>query len=79
MTAAIGPVSQPRGSGDPVGVVLTDNGREFCGRPKGHPYQLLLATKGIEHRTTLVRSPPPNGSVERINRTLLDECFRGVA
>jgi transposase InsO family protein len=62
--------------GVPVGAILTDNGREFCGRPEGHPYELLLALEGIEHRTTRVRSPRTNGFVERMNRTLLDECFR---
>ena len=60
----------------PVGAVLTDNGREFCGRPEKHPYELLLALEDIEHRTTKVRSPRTNGFVERMNRTLLDECFR---
>ena len=60
-----------------VGAVLTDNGREFCGRPEQHPYELLLALEGIEHRTTKIRSPRTNGFVERMNRTLLDECFRG--
>jgi transposase InsO family protein len=59
-----------------VGAVLTDNGREFCGRPDAHPYELLLAMEGIEHRTTKIRSPRTNGFVERMNRTLLDECFR---
>jgi transposase InsO family protein len=59
-----------------VGAILTDNGREFCGRPDSHPYELLLAMEGIEHRTTRVRSPRTNGFVERMNRTLLDECFR---
>jgi transposase InsO family protein len=59
-----------------VGAVLTDNGREFCGRPEQHPYELLLAVEGIEHRTTKVRSPRTNGFVQRMNRTLLDECFR---
>ncbi len=59
-----------------VGAILTDNGREFCGRPDQHPYELLLAMQEIEHRTTKVRSPRTNGFVERMNRTLLDECFR---
>jgi transposase InsO family protein len=59
-----------------VGAILTDNGREFCGRPDAHPYELLLAMEGLEHRTTRVRSPRTNGFVERMNRTLLDECFR---
>jgi transposase InsO family protein len=59
-----------------VGAVLTANGREFCGLPEAHPYQLLLQMEGIEHRTTRIRSPQTNGFVERMNRTLLDECFR---
>ena len=62
--------------GVPVQAVLTDNGREFCGRPKRHPYELLLALHDIEHRRTKIRSPRTNGFVERMNRTLLDECFR---
>ena len=59
-----------------VGAILTDNGREFCGRADQHPYELLLAMDEIEHRRTRVRSPRTNGVVERMNRTLLDECFR---
>jgi transposase InsO family protein len=59
-----------------VQAVLTDNGREYCGRPDNHPYELFLQLEDIEHRTTKVRSPRTNGFVERMNRTLLDECFR---
>jgi transposase InsO family protein len=59
-----------------VGAILTDNGREFCGLPEQHPYELLCAMEGIEHRTTKIRHPQTNGFVERMNRTLLDECFR---
>ena len=62
--------------GVPVQAILTDNGREFCGKPASHPYELLLALEDIEHRNTKVRSPRTNGFVERMNRTLLDECFR---
>jgi transposase InsO family protein len=62
--------------GIPVKAVLTDNGREFCGKPESHPYELLLAIEDIEHRNTKVRSPRTNGFVERMNRTMLDECFR---
>jgi len=40
-----------------VGAVLTDNGREYCGKPGQHPYELLLAMEGVEHRTTKIRSP----------------------
>jgi len=59
-----------------IAAVLTDNGREFCGKPESHPYELLLSLEGIEHRTTRIRSPQTHGFVERMNRTLLDECFR---
>ena len=59
-----------------IGAVLTDNGREYCGLPEKHPYELLLAMNEIEHRTTRIRHPQTNGFVERMNRTLLDECFR---
>lgn len=59
-----------------VKAVLTDNGREYVGRPEQHPYELLLTLHDIEHRKTKIRSPRTNGFVERMNRTLLDECFR---
>jgi transposase InsO family protein len=32
--------------------------------------------EGIEHRRTKIATPRTNGFVERMNRTLLDECFR---
>ena len=56
--------------------VLTDNGREYCGRPDQHPFELFLQLEDIEHRTTKVRRPQSNGFVERLHRTLLDEHFR---
>src|SRR5215510_3444297 len=59
-----------------VKAILTDNGREVCGRADQHPYELLLAMEEIEHRTTRIHTPRTNGFVERMNRTLLDECFR---
>ncbi|MEM8962433.1 MAG: hypothetical protein AAGD38_13200 [Acidobacteriota bacterium] len=59
--------------GAEVGAILTDNGREFCGRPERHHYELLLALFDIEHRTTKIRSPRTNGFVDCMNRTLLDE------
>ena len=60
----------------PVLTILSDNGREFCGRPDRHPYELFLQLEGIEHRTTRVGRPQSNGFVERMHRTLLDEHFR---
>jgi len=60
----------------PVVTILTDNGREYCGRPDSHPFELFLQLEDIEHRTTQVRRPQSNGIVERLHRTLLDEHFR---
>jgi transposase InsO family protein len=59
-----------------ITTTLSDNGREFCGRPDNHPYELFLQLEGIEHRTTRVIRPQSNGFVERMHRTLLDEHFR---
>lgn len=56
--------------------ILSDNGREYCGRPDNHPYEIFLQLEDIEHRTTKVRRPQSNGFVERLHRTLLDEHFR---
>lgn len=68
------PFFEQHGAG--ITTVLSDNGREFCGRPDRHPYELFLQLEGIEHRTTKVRRPQSNGYVERLHRTLLDEHFR---
>jgi len=59
-----------------IETVLSDNGREFCGRPDKHPYELFLQLEDIEHRTTKVRRPQSNGITERMHKTLLDEHFR---
>jgi transposase InsO family protein len=59
-----------------IDAVLSDNGREFCGREDQHPYELFLQLEGIEHKRTKVRRPQSNGIVERLHRTLLDEHFR---
>ena len=61
-----------------IQAILSDNGREFCGRPDRHPYELFLQLEGIEHRTTKINSPQTNGFVERLHRTILDEHFRIV-
>ncbi len=55
--------------------VLTDNGREYCGRPLRHPYELYLAVSQIEHRRTQIGSPETNGFCERFHRTLKEEFF----
>jgi transposase InsO family protein len=59
-----------------IDTVLSDNGREFCGRPDQHPYELFLQLEEIAHRCTRVKRPQSNGIVERLHRTLLDEHFR---
>lgn len=55
--------------------VLTDNGREYCGRPLHHPFELYCTVQQIQHRTTKVGSPETNGMAERFHRTLKDEFF----
>ncbi len=55
--------------------VLTDHGREYCGRPLGHPYELFLAISQIEHRRPDVASPETNGFCERFDRTVKEEFF----
>jgi transposase InsO family protein len=59
-----------------VQTILSDNGREFCGRSDQHPYEIFLQLEEIEHRTTKVRRPQSNGFLERFHRTLLDEHLR---
>lgn len=59
-----------------IDAVLSDNGREFSGRPDQHPYELFLQLEGIAHKTTRVSRPQSNGIVERLHRTLLDEHLR---
>ena len=59
-----------------IETILSDNGREYCGRPDRHPCELFLQLEGIEHRKTKIRRPQSNGFVERLHRTLLDEHFR---
>ena len=59
-----------------VKAILTDNGREYCGREDRHPYKLYLALNDIERRRTKVGRPRTNGFVERFDRTVLDEFLR---
>lgn len=58
--------------------ILTDNGSEYCGKQMEHHYQTMLTLHGIKHRRTKVATPRTNGFVERFNRTVLDEFFRGI-
>jgi transposase InsO family protein len=55
--------------------LLTDNGREYCGRELKHHFELFLAISQIRHRRTEVRSPQTNGFCERFHRTIKEEFF----
>ena len=56
--------------------MLTYIGRGFRGVKDHHPLELLLVMEGIEQRTIRIVNPSTNAFVERMNHTLLDECFR---
>ncbi|GBF44551.1 integrase catalytic subunit [Leptospira ellinghausenii] len=60
----------------PIKTILTDNGRDYCGRKDQHPFELFLQLKDIEHRITKVKRPQSIEFVERLHRTLIDEHFR---
>nr|GEZ92421.1 hypothetical protein [Tanacetum cinerariifolium] len=51
-----------------VGVVRTDKGTEFLNQTL-HAY---FAVEGIQHQTSVARTPEQNGVVERGNRTLVE-------
>ena len=59
-----------------VQTILSDNGREYCGRPDKHPYELFLQLEEIKHRTTKVGRPQSTGFIERFHPTLLEEHLR---
>lgn len=58
--------------------VITDNGKEFTThhKSKKHSFERLLNELNIKHRLTKVRHPWTNGSVERFQRTVLEEFYQ---
>jgi transposase InsO family protein len=58
--------------------ILSDNGKEFKGKPQQHQVELLLQSMGIKHYYTKVRRPQTNGKVERINRTVSEEFLTKI-
>jgi transposase InsO family protein len=52
--------------------VLTDNGNEFRGLAFGQ----ALTELGARHTRTRAGRPQSNGHVERLHRTILEECWR---
>ncbi len=63
------------GEGVKLHRILTDNGREYCGREESHAYQLYLQLEEIEHSRTKVSRPWTNGITERFHRTILTEFY----
>ena len=59
-----------------VQTILSDHGREYCGRPDKHPYELFLQLEEIEPRATKVGRPESSGFIGRFHRTLLEEHLR---
>ena len=55
--------------------ILTDNGREYCGDPNNHYYQLFMHLNDIEHTRTRVRTPRTNGAVEKLNQIIQEEFY----
>jgi len=58
--------------------ILTDRGKEYCGKVEQHDYGLFLAVNDIEHTKTKSASPQTNGICERFHETILQE-FHQVA
>ncbi len=50
--------------GATIDAILSDNGREFCGRPDQHPYELFRQLEGIVHNRTRVARPQSNDYIE---------------
>ena len=55
--------------------MLTDNGKEFCGRAETHHYQMFLYLNDIEHSRTKARHPQTNGAVEKLHQTIQNEFY----
>jgi transposase InsO family protein len=55
--------------------MLTDNGKEYCGNPETHHYQLFLYLSEIEHSRTKARHPQTNGAVEKLNQIIQNEFY----
>ncbi len=68
----------------PLQEVQTDHGTEFtyifmAHVQKPHPFEEALASNGIRHKLIPVATPKQNGKVERVHRTLDEECLNARA
>tara|TARA_Y100000310_G_scaffold145997_1_gene145370 strand:+ start:809 stop:1696 length:888 start_codon:yes stop_codon:yes gene_type:complete len=68
----------------PLQEVQTDHGAEFTyvffpHVQKPHPFEEALRAHGIRHKLIPVAKPQQNGKVERVHRTLDEECLNSRA
>ena len=56
----------------PLKAVSTDNGNEF----RAQLFKDSLESIGVDHRFIKAGRPQSNGKVERVQRTILDECYK---
>lgn len=59
-------------AGWPLTAISTDNGSEF----RSQHFRATAASLGIQHRFIHAGRPQSNGVVERVQRTILEECWR---
>lgn len=55
--------------------ILSDNGSEFKGNLKKHPFEKLLQETNIKHRYTKPMRPQTNGKIERFWKTLEEDLI----
>ena len=55
--------------------ILSDNGSEFKGDIKKHPFERLLQEMNIKHRYTRPMRPQTNGKIERFWKTLEEDLI----
>lgn len=55
--------------------ILSDNGTEFKGNLKKHPFERLLQEMNIKHRYTRPMRPQTNGKIERFWKTLEEDLI----
>lgn len=60
------------GAGWPIERISTDNGSEF----RSQAFRQTASDLGISHRFIHAGRPQSNGAVERVQRTILEECWR---
>lgn len=58
--------------GSKLEVVITDNASEF----RSHEFEEALQKLGATHRFIRAGRPLSNGRVERVQRTILEECWK---